>query len=130
MPVPKGKRYGGKPKGYKAPKTIEKEVERERLRQMVVAELEPMAKAQIAHAKGVSYMVLRHPDGTFARATDVNQIDAACAVGASAFQIFTQAPNVQAFSDLLNRALDKPAEQVKVTGDDGGPVEFVFRWRK
>ncbi len=38
-------------------------------------------------------------------------MDAACKAGAAAFQIFTQAPNTQAFTDLLNRALDKPAEQ-------------------
>lgn len=130
MPVPKGTRIGGKPKGYKAPATIEKELERERLRQMVCAELEPMTMAQIAHAKGVHYMVLRHKDGTFTRATDVKQLDAALAAGAAAFNIFTQAPNTQAYSDLVNRALDKPAEQLKVTGEDGGPVEHIFRWQK
>lgn len=126
----KGRKTGGKRKGFKAVKTIEKELERERLRQMVCAELEPMTKAQIAHAKGVSYMVLRHSDGTFARATDEKQIDAACAVGATAFQIFTQAPNVQAFTDLMNRALDKPAEQVQLQGPDGGVPTFIFQWRK
>lgn len=130
MPVPKGTRIGGKPKGYKAPATIEKEFERERLRQLVCAELEPMTQAQIAHAKGVHYMVLRHKDGTFTRATDVKQLDAALASGAEAFNIFTQAPNTQAYTDLVNRALDKPAEQLKVTGEDGGPVEYVFRWQK
>jgi hypothetical protein len=127
MPVPKGKRYGGKPKGYKAPKTIEKELERERLRQMVCAALEPMTLAQIQHAQGVSYMILRHSDGTFTRATDEKQIDAACASGATAFRIFTQAPNVQAYADLLNRALDKPAEQVKVSGPDG--KDLTIRWK-
>lgn len=130
--MPKGgKRVGaGLPKGYKFPKTIEKELERERLRQLVVAEMEPMTRAQIEHAKGVHYMVLRHKDGTFTRATDVKQLDAAIAHGAEAFQIFTQAPNTQAYADLMNRALDKPAEQVKVTGEDGGPVEHVFRWQR
>lgn len=130
MPKPqKGERTpgSGKPKGYKAPKTIEKELERERLRQMVCAALEPMTAAQIAHAQGVSYMVLRHADGTFARATDEKQIDAACAVGAQAFQIFTQAPSTAAFADLLNRALDKPAEQIQHTGPDGGVLEIVIR---
>lgn len=117
----------GKPKGYRAPQTIQKELERERLRQMVCAELEPMARAQIEHAKGVSYMVLRNPDGTFTRATDVKQIDAACAAGAQAFKIFTQAPNVQAFADLLNRALDKPVEAVQITGPDNGPLTVVVK---
>jgi hypothetical protein len=35
---------------------------------------------------------------------------------------------VQAFTDLLNRALDKPAEQVQVSGADGGPL--VIRWQQ
>jgi hypothetical protein len=107
----KGRRTGGKPKGYKAPATIDKEAKRELVRQLVAAELEPMVKAQIAHAKGVHFMILRNPDGTVTRATNEKQVDAACAVGAQAFEIVTQTPNVQAFSDLLNRALDKAREQ-------------------
>lgn len=123
-----GKRPGaGLPKGYKFQKTIEKELERERLRQLVVAHLEPMTLAQIEHAKGVSYMILRHPDGTFSRATDEKQIDAACASGAQAFKIFTQAPNPAAYKDLMDRALDKPIEQVAMTGGDGGPIEIIIR---
>ena len=122
MPRPtKGQKTpgSGKPKGYKAPATIDKELYRERLRQLVCAEMEPMALAQMEHAKGVQYMVLRMPDGSFARATDSKQIDAACAVGASAFKIMTQAPNTQAFTALLDRALDMPKEQpqeLQVTG--------------
>ena len=108
--MPKGVRYGGKPKGYKAPATIDKELKREERRQLIIAHLRPMVEAQVEHAKGVSYMILRNADGTFTRATDEKQIDAACAVGASAFKIFTQAPNVQAYARLSDEALDKPAE--------------------
>lgn len=112
-------RLGGKPKGYKHVKTIEKEMERERLRQLVVQHMEPMTLAQIEHAKGVSYMVLRLPDGTFARATDAAQIDAACKAGGEAFRIFTQAPNPASYKDLMDRALDKaqePPQELKLTG--------------
>jgi hypothetical protein len=56
-------------------------------------------------------MILLNPDGTFTRATDESQIDAACAVGARAFKIFTQAPNTSTFTDLMNRTLDKAREQ-------------------
>jgi hypothetical protein len=112
MPFQKGhKKIGGKPKGFKAPATIDKELYRERLRQLVCAQLEPMAEAQVEHAKGVQYMILRMPDGTYARATEEKQIDAACAIGATAFKIMTQAPNTQAFTALLDRALDKPKDQ-------------------
>jgi hypothetical protein len=124
-----GKRTGaGRPKGPTAA-TINKILERERLRQIVCAELEPMIRAQIAHAKGVSYLVLRNPDGTFTRATNAAQIDAACKAGAQAVRIFTQAPNTAAFTDLLNRALDKPADQIQLTGEEGGPVVHTFRWQ-
>src|SRR5262249_18627561 len=33
------------------------------------------------------------------------------------------------FTDLMNRALDKPAEQVKHTGEDSGPVKVIYSWR-
>ena len=42
------------------------------------------------------------------------------------YRIYTNDPNVQAFTDLMNRALDKPAQQTKVTGTDDGPI--TIRW--
>jgi hypothetical protein len=58
----------------------------------------------------------------------VQQILAACAAGAAAFEIFTRSPNTQAFTALTDRAFDKPREQVEVTGDDSGPL--VIRWKE
>lgn len=113
-------RRGGRPAGSLNVATIDKALLREELRRYVQPHIQDMVDAQINHAKGVSYMILRNPDGTFTRATDVKQIDAACALGESAFKIFTQAPNTQAFTDLMNRTLDKPAEQemsVKISGE-------------
>src|SRR5262249_53234109 len=43
------------------------------------------------------------------------QIDAALASGNAAF-IYTKDPNVSAFTDLMNRALDKPVEPVQLSG--------------
>lgn len=112
MPRPKGlPKTGGKQKGYKAPHTLEKEAMRQRVRELVAQRMDPMIQAQIAHAIGVSYMVLRRPDGTFTRATDEKEVNAAIAAGAEFFNIYTQSPNTQAFTDLMNRAIDKPAEQ-------------------
>ena len=123
-----GKRPGaGRPKGSLNPSTQVKAVARERFRELVVADLDPIIKAQIEHAKGVSYMVLRNPDGTFTRATDATQIDAACATGATTFRIFTQAPNTQAFVALTNQALDKAVEHHAHSGDEGGPI--VVKWK-
>jgi len=43
----------------------------------------------------------------------------------STYWIFSKDPNVQAFTDLLNRAIDKPSEQVQVTGDGSRPHSSV-----
>jgi hypothetical protein len=124
-------RKGGRPKGALSTSTITRnalaEVMREEIATLVRPRVQSMVEAQAAHAEGVSYMVLRNPDGTFTRATDEKQIDAACAIGASAFRIFTQAPNPQAFVALLDRTIGKPSEHVELTGKDGEPL--VVKWQ-
>ena len=47
---------------------------------------------------------------------------ASCASTEEIIEVWEKDPSVQAFTDLMNRTLDKPAEQVKVTGADDGPV--------
>ena len=121
-----GKRAGaGRPLGSIEGSTIAKAEAREFIRALVRPELEPIVRAQIEHAKRVHYMVLRHGDGTNTRATDVKQLDAALAVGDAAFKIFTQAPNVQAFTAVTERAFDKPTEHHELTGENGGPIDMV-----
>ena len=51
------------------------------------------------------------------------QIDEALASGNS-FWIYSKDPSVQAFTDLMNRALDKPTEQVQL--QEQGVVQI--RW--
>jgi hypothetical protein len=60
--------------------------------------------------------MLRDPKtGKFERITEVAQIEAALnaedAAEGSSYYIWTKDPSVQAFTDLMNRALDKPKEQ-------------------
>lgn len=129
-----GKRPGaGLPKGYKFQKTLEKEAARQHLRKRVFAEIDPILDAQIANAKGINHFFLRDAkSGRFERITDPAMIEAALNAGEEGryYWIFTKDPNTQAAQDLLNRALDKPADQVQVTGEDGGPVVHVFRWQQ
>ena len=106
-------RKGGRPKGRKSEKTLDLMWERELIRRQILAERQPMIDAHTQHAKGIGYMLIRRPDGTYSRATDENQIDAALAVGGSAFKIFTQAPNPQSFTTLMAYAVDKPKEQAQ-----------------
>ena len=55
-----GKRPGaGRPKGSKGKRTLEKEVLRGIFREVVAPEFEAMTRAQIAQAKGLSYLVTR-----------------------------------------------------------------------
>lgn len=120
----------GPKKGAVYAKTLAKQIAVEKAdelaREIVLKEWGPIIEAQAKHAMGVSYMVLRNPDGSFARATDVDQIDAACKAGAEAFRIFTQAPNTQAFTALRDTAFDKPVERQEISGPDGGPIDVTM----
>lgn len=121
-----GARAGaGKKKGSKHASTLSKEKARELAREIITREMEPMIHAQIAHACGINHFFLRDPKTKqFVRITDPKAIETALNSGdeGSYYWIFTKDPSVQAFTDLLNRALDKPAEQIKHTGEDGGPI--------
>lgn len=130
-----GTRIGGKPKGYKAQRTLDKMAAREFVRQRVTAALGPLIDAQVANAQGLKYLVTRDKrTGKFIRVTEAmarrKQDPEAEDDNEEIIEVWEKDPSVQAFSDLLNRALDKPAEQLKVTGPDDGPVEHVIRWQE
>jgi|SRR6185295_6118992 len=113
----------GPAKGTKYKPTIEKERAREALRTIVLREMDALVQAQIANAKGVSHFFLRDPkSGQFMRIEDPQKIEAALNSGdeGSYYWIFTKDPSIQAFTDLMNRALDKPKEQdqeIHVSGE-------------
>ncbi len=116
-----GRKPGGKNIATLAKEIAVKKAD-EIAREIVLREWGPILEAQAKHAQGISYMVLRAPDGSFTRATDEKQIDAACALGANAFKIFTQSPNTQAFTSLRDTAFDKPIERHEHSGPDGGDI--------
>ncbi len=119
-PVPRGglrSNPGGRPKGttgIKHKSTITKEQARDALRQIVIDNLQRLVDAQLSNATGIKYLVARHKkSGKFVRLTQDltdkildGQDDAHDSV-----EMWTKDPNVSAFTDLLNRALDKPKEQ-------------------
>lgn len=123
MPRPKGlAKTGGKPKGYKAPETLNKEAAREALRAVVMRHMDDMLRSQIAHAKGIGHLYTRDKGGKFTKVEGQAQIDQLLLEGVEGEQywIFAKDPSVQAFTDLMNRALDKPKEQeqeIKLTGE-------------
>jgi hypothetical protein len=118
-----GKRPNSGPeKGTKYAPTIAKEQARDALRQIVLRDMEGLVTAQLANAKGISHFFLRDESGRFVKIEDAKKIEHALNSGDkdSYYWIFTKDPSIQAFTDLMNRALDKPAEQefqVKLTAD-------------
>ena len=111
-------RTAGRPKGRKNNRTLSKELAREALRQQVTAALLPLVSAQIAHAQGSGHLYRRDVAGKYARIEDQTQIDEILARGlegddAGTYWIFAKDPSVQAFTALLDRALDKPKEQAQ-----------------
>lgn len=111
---------GGRPKGTPSAVTIGKEKAREDVRQLITAELVPLIHAQIANAKGISYLVTRDKrSGKFIRVTEAMAKAKDVADTEEIIEVWEKDPSVQAFTDLLNRALDKPREQeqsVEVSG--------------
>ena|SRR5215831_8216238 len=102
----------GRPAGQKMLKTMEKEAAREFVRRKVTENLNTLIDAQIDNAQGLKHLMMRDPKtGKFERITgDAKHIDKALK-SKNACWIYTKDPNVQAFTDLLNRALDRPAER-------------------
>ena len=119
-----GKRAGaGMKKGTKLASTLSKEAARELARSIILVELVPMLQAQIAHAKGLHYLVTRDKKtGKFIRVGPAM----AGQVGEETIEVWEKDPSTQAFTDLLNRALDKPTEgplEVRVSGE----IDLVAR---
>lgn len=116
-----GKRAGQEStlgKRWKTKGTLAKEAARELVRQAITEQLGPMIEAQIANATGLKYLVTRERStGKFIRVTeamakhrsDPNVVDDSFEV----IEVWEKDPSVQAFTDLLNRAIDKPREQVQ-----------------
>ena len=69
--------------------------------------------------------MMRDPKtGKFERVTgDAKQIEKALK-SKNACWIYTKDPNVQAYTDLLNRAIDKPAEHVEIAGEGSITIKW------
>jgi hypothetical protein len=118
-----GKRDGaGKPKGTKMPATISKEQAREALRQIVLEKMRELTEAQMANAMGIKYLVARQRNsGKFERITE-SELKAILDGEDDErvlLEVWEKDPSVQAFTDLMNRALDKPKEQEQDVKIDG-----------
>lgn len=110
-----GKRAGsGNKKGAILRPTLDKIAAREFVRQKVTEHLDGLISAQVAHAQGIKYLVARAKSGGKFERVSAEQLDKMLEGqddGSIVLEVWDKDPSVQAFTDLMNRALDKPAEQ-------------------
>ena len=102
------------------------------VRKRVTERLDALLDAQIDNALGISYMVTRDRNtGKFIRVGPAM----ASRANEETIQVWQKDPSVSAFTDLMNRAIDKPVEQptqLEHAGKDSGPLEIIVRtpWRE
>lgn len=115
---------GGRPKGSKGKGTLDKEAARALLREMVTASMGPMVQAQIANASGIRFLMVREKNsGKFVKVGKdaAEKLDPEQEI----IEVWEKDPSVQAFTDLMNRTLDKPIEQVRADVT----ATVVYRWK-
>lgn len=119
---------GGRPKGSLSQSTLDKLAAREFTRQRITARLERMLDAQITNAEGLKYLVTRDKKtGKFIRVTQaMAKHKSENSKNEETIEVWEKDPSVQAFTDLLNRALDKPAEQEQAVKVEG-KLEIVIK---
>lgn len=107
----------GRKKGYREKSSLEKEEARALLRQIVTANMQPMIEAQIANAQGLKYLVSRDKiTGKFRRLGE-GDLALEGESDREVVEVWEKDPNVSAFTDLLNRTIDKPTEHVELDAD-------------
>jgi|KBSSwiStaDraftv2_1062776.scaffolds.fasta_scaffold170279_2 hypothetical protein len=126
----KGKKTGGRKKGTKGKKTLEKEAQRKVLQQFVFERMRGLLESQVSAAMGVQHFVLRDKTGKFKKVESAEAAVAAMNDPEAVYEFWARDPNTHAAAYLIDQALDKPAQRQEVTGLDGAPVEHVFRWQK
>lgn len=119
----------GPAKGTKYKPTLEKEAAREEFRKEVLRHLRPLLQRQIAHAMGIGHLYTRDKGGKFTKIENQSEIDRLLTEGVedTDYWIFAKDPSIQAFTDIMNRALDKPKEQEQEIKHSGG---IAISWQE
>jgi hypothetical protein len=127
-----GRRHaGGRPKGSKSKtgKALDREVARAALRAAVIAKIGPLVESQIANAMGLKYLVVRDKrTGKFLRVSEaMAKSKAKDGVGDNeVIEVWEKDPSVQAFTDLMNRTIDRPPESVEL--NQTGSSTITIKW--
>jgi predicted lipase len=123
-----GKRTGnprGRPKGWDKVKA------HDRLRELIWQHQDSLHEAQIKNALGIRYLVSRDKKtGKFTKLTEAEaearSKDAAWQRDNETLEVWDERPNIQAYSDLMNRTLGKPSEHLEV---DAKVTKKVYTWK-
>lgn len=115
MPVPKGKRFGGKPKGYKAPQTLEKQEQERQFRERIAQHIAPLAEALVESARGVQHMMAREKDGKWTEVTDPRVMERVLNSGESFYKLSARKPDVNALRECFDRLFGRAAQAVDLT---------------
>lgn len=119
-----GKRKGaGRKKGFRFASTLTKEAAREAFRVEVQKHLPELIAAQIDNAKGLKYLVTR--DAKTGKFINVTEAMARAKPGEETIEVWEKDPNVNAFAQLMDRTLDRPAEQKQQHSVSG---KLVIEW--
>ena len=99
-----------------------KELAREALRASIEPHVRDMVHAQVSQAKGIKYLVLRDSKtGQFTRITEkmLKSWKDGKTPSGELVEVWQKDPSTAAFTDLMNRYVDKPKESLDVaaTGD-------------
>ena len=95
------------------PRTWDKLQEHMRLRALVSANWDAMILAQIKNAQGIKYLVSRDKKtGKFTKLTEEEAKLRLTSDSEEVIEVWDERPNVQAFTDLANRHIDKPTESI------------------
>jgi hypothetical protein len=118
--MPRGRKPGSKGKNNDL-----KDELRKFLRKKVAKEFGPMIDAQIAQAKGISYLVVREKlTGKFVRVAETRA--KLTNPAEEIVEVWEKDPSTQAFDSLANRTIDKPAETLE--GSLGLTGALTIKW--
>ena len=115
---------GGARPGSGPKKGFDKERARQKLRELVWAKMDAMIAAQVDNAAGIKYLVVREKKtGKFVRVTE-SMAKVKLGDAEEVVEVWEKDPNVYAFTDLMNRTIEKPTETVDA--NVAGRIEI--RW--
>lgn len=126
-----GKRPGaGRPVGSLNPSTLKKLAIRDRFLKRFEEDADALYEAQRSKAFGTKFLVTRdRKTGKFVPLNE-EQTKLMLETGqVEQIEIWERPPDTQAFVALSDRSIDRPTEHHEHTGEDGGPIAHVFKWK-